>query len=105
MLRQRTSDQGAENIDLAALPHWPDPCVIVAERDALRRLANLLRLTAAESRPVPALSTTRDVRFAADQCGITWHTARTQIESIMANAGVSKQAKLLRLMDLCLDMP
>lgn len=73
--------------------------------DDTYRLMAMLNLTLAEAKLATALRSTRDLNAAADHCGISWHTARTHMKSLMAKAQSRKQTHLLRLIDLCLDLP
>jgi DNA-binding CsgD family transcriptional regulator len=56
----------------------------------------------------------RGVECVRARCGDAWrgalvdvdrHTARSQIKALMQKTGVHKQTELLRLIDLCLDLP
>ena len=65
----------------------------------------MLKLTVAEAKLALALRIERDLQAAAVQVEVSWHTARTQIKSVMQKTGTHKQTELLRLIDLCLDLP
>ena len=73
--------------------------------DAHARLVSMLKLTVSEAKLALALRLERDLEAAAAQVEISWHTARTQIKSLMLKTGTHKQTELLRLIDLCLDLP
>lgn len=73
--------------------------------DAHSRLMSMLKLTVAEARLALALRSVRDLEEAAAQIAISWHTARSQIKALMQKTGTHKQTQLLRLIDLCLDLP
>lgn len=73
--------------------------------DAHSRLSSMLKLTVAEAKLALALRIERDLQAAAVQVEVSWHTARTQIKSVMQKTGTHKQTELLRLIDLCLDLP
>lgn len=70
---------------------------------ALQRLADLLHWTPSEARLGVSLRQTRDLADSARALGISWHTARSQIKSMLQKSGCHKQTQLLRLIDLCLD--
>lgn len=73
--------------------------------EAGARLTSMLKLTVAEAKLALALRSARDLEDAAAQVDVSWHTARSQIKALMQKTGVHKQTELLRLIDLCLDLP
>lgn len=61
-------------------------------------LAQLFRLTRAESSLATRLARGETLTEAADSLGISPHTARAQLKSIFAKTGVTRQADLIRLL-------
>ncbi len=74
-----------------------------AGHDGQQRLVQMLHLSSAEAALALAMRSTRDLGLAAVQVGVSWHTARSQIKSIMQKTQTHKQTELLRLIDLCVD--
>lgn len=67
------------------------------EADTVLKLARLFELTAAESRILRQLAHGRDLREAAQHLGLSIHTARNQLKSILRKAGCHSQSRLLAL--------
>ena len=77
--------------------------VIITDLDPRQRpQADLIReafgLTSAEARLASRLAGGEDVRTVADQTGVSYETARTQLRAVFAKTGVSRQAELAALM-------
>lgn len=71
--------------------------------DGLQRLTDLLHWTPSEARLGISLRQTRDLAASAQALSISWHTARSQLKSMLQKSGCHKQTQLMRLIDLCLD--
>jgi DNA-binding CsgD family transcriptional regulator len=87
----------------AVFGHRPSAIVCVTDPDAPTRVsAELLRqmfgFTPAESRVALAILEGATVREAACALGVSFHTARHQLQSIMQKAGVARQVELVALM-------
>ena len=65
--------------------------------DSVRVFARLFELTPAEARLVRLLTTTDDLREAAQQARISVHTARVHLKSVFRKSGRRSQARLLAL--------
>lgn len=67
--------------------------------------ADLLRqgfgLTAAEARLATVLVEDRSLKEAADLCGVTQNTAKSQLKSVFSKTGIRRQAELVRLLLNC----
>ncbi|MEZ5355078.1 MAG: hypothetical protein R2762_20775 [Bryobacteraceae bacterium] len=61
-------------------------------------LSRLYGLTPAESRLAGELLEGRDLRAAAEELGVSYHTARAQSKSIFGKTGTRGQTDLLRLL-------
>jgi DNA-binding CsgD family transcriptional regulator len=68
-----------------------------AQPDAAK-LKHFYRLTPAEIRLVKMLCEGADVASAAAHSGVAVATARTQLKSVFAKTGVSRQGELLKMM-------
>ena len=104
---------GAEAAEIAVCPlqeshalasPWRSPRVLVMistpRRDAAAiasRMRRLYHLTAAEARVLGLLALGRSVEEIAAQSGVRESTLRSQLKSIRAKTGVSRQAELVRL--------
>ena len=55
-------------------------------------------LTPAESRLALLLSEGRSLKEAADHCGVTYNTVRSQLKSIFSKTGVDRQAELVQVL-------
>lgn len=67
------------------------------DADAVLKMAHLFELTSAESRILQQLALGRDLREGARQLGLSIHTARNQLKSILRKTGCRSQARLLAL--------
>ena len=74
------------------LPERPEPTVV-------DRLARLFELTPAEARLLAKLAEDLDVKTAAEELGISVHTARNELKSILRKTDRPSQAQLLALLN------
>jgi len=61
-------------------------------------LSNMLGITAAEALLAQALLNDKSIKDYADERGISSHTARAQLKSVMAKTGTHRQAELVNLL-------
>lgn len=93
---------------MGGLPAWRAAVVVrIVDPDAAscpgarERWRTLFGLTGAEARLAEALIASEcDLRRAADRCGVTYATARTQLAGIFAKTDTHGQAQLVRLLTL-----
>jgi DNA-binding CsgD family transcriptional regulator len=76
--------------------------VFVVDPDAIRQAAEdeierVFELTPAEARLAAVLAGGATIERAADELGVSYHTARTQLRDIFSKTGVHRQSELVRL--------
>ena len=80
----------------AVLVFLSDPEAAEEPDDAVLR--RLYGLTRAESRLAGALMRGKSLGEAANELGITYHTARTQVKSVFGKTGTRRQGELIRIL-------
>ena len=71
--------------------------IMDTDRRRLEQLAAAYRLTRAESRVALHIIEGGDIASYARQAGVSAGTARTQLKSVFAKTGVSRQGELIKL--------
>lgn len=82
-----------------------EPAALIILHDPTRhvfthveQMKMLFGLTAAEARLTQALVDNETLENFADRCGLTSNTVRSQLKSVFAKTGTSRQAELIRMM-------